>query len=69
MRLPTAPAAYDTRFEAQRNLTLEQADLQNRKKNQDLEIAGAERLILSSPNGTRYSITVTNAGVLQATAI
>lgn len=69
MRLPAAPAVYDTRFEAQRNLTLEQADLQNRKKNQDLEIAGAERLILSSPNGTRYSITVTNAGVLQATAI
>lgn len=69
MRLPAAPAVYDARFEAQRNLTLEQADLQNRKKNQDLEIAGAERLILSSPNGTRYSITVTNAGALQATAI
>lgn len=69
MKLPSAPSAYDARIEAQRNLTLEQTDLQNRKKNQDLEIAGAERLILSSPNGTRYSVTVTNAGVLQATAI
>jgi len=69
MRLPVPSNVYDTRTESQRNLLLEQADYQNRKKNQDLEIAGAERLILSSPNGTRYSITVTNAGVLQATAI
>lgn len=69
MRLPVPSNTYDARSEMQRNLLLEQSDYQNRKKNQDLEIAGAERLILSSPNGTRYSITVTNAGVLQATAI
>jgi hypothetical protein len=69
MKLPLPPINYDARQESQRNLLLEQADVQNRKRNQDLEIAGAEKFILSSPNGTRYSITVTNAGVLQTTAL
>lgn len=69
MRLPNAANTYDVRAENQRNLILEQSDLQNRKKNQDLIIAGTERLILSSPDGTKWKITVSNLGVLAATAI
>jgi len=41
----------------------------NRKKRQDVEIATSERLILSSPNGTRYKIEVSNSGVLSATSL
>ena len=36
--------------------------------NEDVEVGDA-RLILKSPNGTRYSITVDNSGNLGATAI
>jgi hypothetical protein len=50
------------------NLLIEQADGLNHKKNQDVEV-GAARLILKSPNGTRYSITVDNSGNLGATAL
>ena len=37
-------------------------------KGQDLEIPDA-RLILKSPNGTRWSITVSNSGVISATSL
>tara|TARA_B100000131_G_C17761638_1_gene469464 strand:+ start:167 stop:376 length:210 start_codon:yes stop_codon:yes gene_type:complete len=69
MNLQPPPLDYDATIETERNREIESADLLNRKKRQDLEIAGSERLILSSPNGTRYSLTVSNLGVLSATAI
>ena len=60
---------YDPTFEIERNRELESQDALNRKKQQDVEIAKDERLILSSPNGTRYKISVDNSGVLSAIAI
>ena len=56
-----------------RNLTeiarqVEQADKQNYKRDRDLEI-GDNRVILTSPNGSRYALTVDNAGVLSAIAV
>ena len=60
---------YDPLFEIERNRELESQDALNRKKQQDVEIAKDERLILSSPNGTRYKISVDNSGVLSAIAI
>jgi len=36
---------------------------------EDLEILTPRRLILRSPNGTRYAITVDNAGVVSGTAL
>jgi phosphosulfolactate phosphohydrolase-like enzyme len=36
---------------------------------QDVEFVEGARLILRSPNGTRYSITVSNLGVITATSI
>lgn len=69
MKLPTPAKSYDIRQETMRNSFIEAADLLNRKKGQDLEIAGSERLILSSPDGTRWKITVSNAGAVSATAI
>lgn len=56
-----------------RNLTemarqIEQADAMNYKRDRDLEI-GDNRLILTSPNGSRYALTVDNAGVIGTTAL
>jgi hypothetical protein len=47
---------------------IERADDANHKRNQDIEV-GSARLILTSPNGTRYSVTVNNAGAISAAAI
>tara|TARA_B000000532_G_scaffold168763_1_gene136435 strand:+ start:674 stop:883 length:210 start_codon:yes stop_codon:yes gene_type:complete len=69
MILQAPPQEYDLIFEIERNREIEAEDLLNRKKQQDVEISGNERLILSSPNGTRYQITVSNSGTLTATAI
>jgi hypothetical protein len=69
MRLPVPPNRYDPVIEAQRNLSLEQADQQNLKRLADLEIVTPQRLILRSPDGSRFVITVSNLGVLSATAL
>jgi hypothetical protein len=68
MILPEAQRNYDFVQENQRNNLIEQADNLNRKKNQDVELRG-ERLILQSPDGTRFSITVANDGTISATSL
>lgn len=68
MKLPSASPQYDLRDQAQLRNLIERADVQNRKKGQDIEVLGA-RLILTSPNGTRYSVTVDNLGNLSTTAL
>tara|TARA_R100000654_G_scaffold74337_1_gene108477 strand:+ start:573 stop:779 length:207 start_codon:yes stop_codon:yes gene_type:complete len=68
MRLPDALREYSQQQEQQKNLLLEQADTLNFKRFQDVEIADA-RLILKSPNGSRFSVTVDNSGNLAATSI
>jgi len=69
MKLPTPAGRYDQALEAQRNLLLEQADKQNRKRLEDVEIVEPQRLILRSPDGTRWKLVVDNAGVLTATTL
>ena len=68
MRLPTPGSNFDQRAEAQRNLLIEQADDLNRKKNQDIELRN-ERLILQSPDGTRFKLQVDNSGNLSASSL
>jgi|TARA_R100001480_G_scaffold15707_1_gene24598 hypothetical protein len=68
MILPAATIDYNQQNVGQTNLAIEQADALNHKKNQDLEV-GAARLVLKSPDGTRYSITVDNSGNVGATAL
>jgi len=68
MRLPDALREYSQQQEQQKNLLLEQADTLNFKRFQDVEVADA-RLILKSPNGSRFSVTVDNSGNLAATSI
>jgi len=61
--LPRPGDIYERATEDRRNRALELADSDNRKRGQDIELRD-DRLILRSPDGTRYALTVTNAGVL-----
>lgn len=68
MSAPQPPRTYDVRWASEMKRTLDQVERESHKKLQDLEM-GPARLILTSPNGTRYSITVSNAGALTATPV
>jgi len=68
MRLPLPTNDYSMRIEVERNRTLEFADAGNHKRSQDIEV-GSARLILTSPNGTRYSVAVDNSGNLSASSL
>lgn len=69
MKLPNAPAAYD-RFDQSQTRSIIESDLnKSRKSGENVELAPGEQLILRSPNGARWSITVSNAGALSATAL
>lgn len=67
MKLPKSADRYDPLDQDMTRNIIERDDLQNFKRNQDVEIR--TRLILASPNGTRYQITVSNAGALVVTAL
>ena len=56
--------AYQTRV----NQALEANDIGNRKKGADVELT-SEKLILRSPNGARWQITVSDTGVVGAVAL
>lgn len=68
MKLPNPPNGYSRIDQQEVRRSVELADLQNHKRNRDVEI-GVGRLILTAPNGTRYSVTVDNSGVLSAVAL
>lgn len=68
MRLPDPPERYDPDHQREVSARLEQEDAQNRKKGRDVEI-GSARLILTSPNGTRYAVAVDNTGILSTSVV
>jgi len=67
MKLPPASDRYDQREQNLMRALIEREDLVNFKRNQDVEVR--TRLILASPNGTRYQVTVSNAGAIVVTAL
>lgn len=69
MSLPRPAERYDQRWAAENNRQLEQKLAMTHRKGADIELGLDERLILRSPDGTRWSITVSNAGAITATAI
>lgn len=69
MSLVRAPDAYSRQDQDRLRTTLDQMDERNRKKGEDVEVAGAERLIKASPNGSRWEIVVANDGTLSAVAL
>ena len=66
--LPKAPAKYDPLDQDNIRTELIDADSGTRKKGADVDILGA-RLILRSPDGTRWNVTVDDAGAITATAL
>jgi hypothetical protein len=68
MRLPLPSQEYRSSIIQQTNNVLELEDNKNFKKDTDMNINDG-RLILKSPNGTRYQVTVDNSGNLGTTAI
>lgn len=68
MKLPIPSPAYDISREADRNRQIEYADQFNHKKNRDVEVSPG-RLIIKSPDGTRWSIEVDNSGAVTAVAV
>lgn len=68
MRLPDAPNTYDRSVEDERNRQLEKALRLVHRRDRDVEI-GAGRLILKSPDGARWEVTVDNTGTLSATSL
>lgn len=69
MKLPSPPAEYSPIYEGEKNRIIEQSDAQNLKRVVDTEIVDPQRLILRSPNGTRWKLVVSNLGVLTASAL
>jgi hypothetical protein len=71
----TPPAKYDAGEEARYRELVRQADAQNLKRNTNLTFVltsatfRQNKIILTSPDGTEFYLTVTNAGVLGATAV
>jgi hypothetical protein len=68
MNLPAPGAAYDQADEAAARRAMGQADKQNYKRGQDIELQPGQRLILRAPDGSRWRITVTPAGAVGAAA-
>jgi hypothetical protein len=68
MTLPTPPDRYDRSIESERNRVLELADIHNLKRNSDIDIPLPTRVFMRSPNGSRWQISVSNAGALVVTS-
>jgi hypothetical protein len=68
MKLPSIGAAFHAITIQRAFSQLEAADRYNLKRDRDNDV-GRGRLIIQSPNGTRYAITVSDAGALSATAV
>ena len=74
MKLPSPTPTYDLRDQANVRRIIESEDTNIYKRNQDVEIGSRKitppnRLIISSPNGTRYEILVSNIGILTTSAL
>jgi hypothetical protein len=68
LRLPQARPAYSQIDDQTARSLIERADAENHKRNRDVEVSPG-RLILQSPNGTRWSIEVSNSGVISASSL
>lgn len=67
--LPRPPLQYDYSAESQRNSVIERELRLAYKRLEDVELGGGQRLILRSPDGTRWAIEVDDMGALSASSI
>lgn len=67
--LPAAPNAYSkTNEQTSRDRTVAE-DALNLKKNTDISTTSTFGLVLTSPNGTRWRLSVLNTGALVTTSL
>ena len=69
LSLPEPREEYDRQAEIFNNIAMEEADNSNFKRFEDVDLANNERLIIPSPDGTRWIITVSDGGVVGTTEI
>lgn len=63
--LPKAPTKYEQKNEQDTRSQIVAEDLKNLKKNSDIDPGSSSvGLILKSPNGTRWRLTIDNTGAL-----
>ena len=67
MNFSRAPQAYSPQDQDRLRTDLEMVDQENFKRGRDIEMA-AGRVILSSANGLRWALVVSNAGALSTVA-
>jgi len=68
MKFAPAPAEYAQQAENQFRSLLERELASVLRSDRDVELV-TTRIILRSPNGSRWALTVSNAGALSATAL
>lgn len=68
MSVPIAPEKYNARDQNETRAEIKRELDRRHKRGVDLELA-TERFILRSPNGDRWSVVVSDAGVLSAVAV
>ena len=69
MILPNPPGAYLQSYFAPILQQIAKLLTTSYQKGSDVELNADQRLIIVSPNGTRYEIVVDNSGVLSASAV
>jgi hypothetical protein len=65
LRFPAPPLNWTQAYQLRVNQAAEVADGGSLKKGQDIEVFPPQRLILHSPNGTAWPVTVTDAGQIE----
>ena len=69
MILPNPPGTYMQAYFAPVLQQIARLLTTSYQKGSDVELNADQRLIIVSPNGTRYEIVVDNSGVLSASAL
>ena len=69
MSLPRPLEKYDLRWATELTRTLEAQWTQTHRRGTDVELGLNERVIVRSPDGNRWAITVDNAGAIVTTAL
>lgn len=69
MILPNPPGAYLQSYFAPVLQQIARLLTTSYQKGSDVELNADQRLIIVSPNGTKYEIVVDNSGVLSASAV
>lgn len=69
MRLTPAPGQYSQRDQQEMRRTIEEEDGRNYKKLQHIDMDPQTYIIMTSPDGTRYKVTMANGGTLTVGAL